>query len=200
MLATLTFGMSLRDASLTILFFSMLCCAPPAFMGCGGLNTGMRQLIQARYSWGLYVVTIPLLLNAATITGFSLIAAIVGGQTMAAVNPGHVSVKVGIVVIIVISFVVSLLGVRALHAWERWSWIPNLIAIVVAVGCGGHFLFEQAEAPPAVASTVVSYGGLVAGYFLTFGGTASDYATYHNPKVSKSVQLSASPRFAANPK
>ncbi|KAI4602900.1 hypothetical protein KJ359_008120 [Pestalotiopsis sp. 9143b] len=185
MLATLSFGMSLRDASLTILFFSMLTCAFPAFMGCGGCKTGMRQLIQARYSWGLYVVIIPLLLNAATITGFSLVAAIVGGQTLAAINPGHVSVNVGIVVIIVISFVVSLLGFRALHAWERWSWIPNLIAILVTVGCGGHLLFQQAEAPPAVASSIVSYGGLIAGYFITFGGTVSDYSIYHSPNASK---------------
>ncbi|KAM0810457.1 hypothetical protein AB5N19_10806 [Seiridium cardinale] len=185
MLATLSFGMGLRDASLTILFFSLLCCVPPAFLGCGGYKTGLRQLVQARYSWGLYMLTLPLLLNAATITGFSLIAAIVGGQTIAAINPGNVSVNVGIVIIIVISFFISLLGFRALHAWERWSWIPNLIAILVAVGCGGHFLFQQAEAVPAEASTVMSYGGLIAGYFITFGGTVSDYSIYHNPRASK---------------
>lgn len=176
MIATLSFGMGLRDASLTILFFSLLCCTPPALMGCGGYKTGLRQLVQARYSWGLYIVTIPLLLNAATITGFSLIAAIVGGQTIAAINPGHVSVNVGIVIVIVISFFVSLLGFRSLHAWERWSWIPNLIALIITVGCGGRHLFQQAEAAPAEAAAVVSYGGLIAGYFITFGGTASDYS------------------------
>jgi len=52
MLATLEFGMSLRDASLVILFFAMLTCVPPAFMGIGGMETGLRQLIQARYSFG----------------------------------------------------------------------------------------------------------------------------------------------------
>ena len=35
----------------------------------------------------LYLVTIPLLLNAATVTGFTLVSAIVGGQTLAALNP-----------------------------------------------------------------------------------------------------------------
>ncbi|KAI1850075.1 hypothetical protein JX265_003448 [Neoarthrinium moseri] len=185
MLATLVFGMSLRDASLTILFFSMLTCALPAFMGCGGYKTGLRQLVQARYSWGLYIVTLPLILNAATVTGFSLVAAIVGGQTIAAINPGHVSVNVGIVITIVISFAVSLLGFRALHSWERWSWIPNLLAILITVGCGGHFLFQQAETEAATAPQVVSYGGLIAGYFITFGGTVSDYSIYHNPKASK---------------
>jgi purine-cytosine permease-like protein len=52
MLATLDFGLSLRDASLIILFFSMLTCIPPSFMVIGGMKTGMRQLVQARFSFG----------------------------------------------------------------------------------------------------------------------------------------------------
>jgi purine-cytosine permease-like protein len=52
MLATTVFQLSLRDASLTILFFSAFCTVAPAFMGCGGYKTGLRQMIQARYSWG----------------------------------------------------------------------------------------------------------------------------------------------------
>jgi purine-cytosine permease-like protein len=52
MLATLDFGMSLRDSCLVILFFGLLTCIPPAYMGIGGMATGMRQQIQARYSFG----------------------------------------------------------------------------------------------------------------------------------------------------
>jgi purine-cytosine permease-like protein len=52
MLATLGMGMKLRDAALIILFFALLTCIPPAFMGIGGTETGLRQLVQARYSFG----------------------------------------------------------------------------------------------------------------------------------------------------
>lgn len=52
LLATLEFGMSLRDAALVIIFFAMLACIPPAFMCIGGLQTGIRQVVQARYSFG----------------------------------------------------------------------------------------------------------------------------------------------------
>lgn len=52
LLATLAYGMSLRDSALVILFFAMLTCIPPAFMGIGGMETGLRQLVQARYSFG----------------------------------------------------------------------------------------------------------------------------------------------------
>ncbi|KAI0441541.1 NCS1 nucleoside transporter [Xylaria telfairii] len=183
MLATAVFQLSLRDASLTILFFSALCTTAPAFMGCGGYKTGLRQMIQARYSWGLYVVTILLVLNAATVTGFSIVAAIVSGQTIAAISPGNVSVTVGIVIVILASFVLSLLGYRVLHIWERWQWLPNLIVITITVGVGGKHLVNQQEVPAATASQVLSYGGLIAGYFITFGGTASDFSIYHDPKA-----------------
>jgi purine-cytosine permease-like protein len=129
----------------------------------------------------LYLVTIPLLLNAATVTGFSLVSALVAGQTIAALNPETVSVNVGIVIICVVSFGASLLGYRAVHFWERWSWISNLIALLVTVGCGGKYLHLQAPVPPATAPQILSYGGLIAGYFMTYGGTASDYTTYHKP-------------------
>ncbi|KAI1190445.1 NCS1 nucleoside transporter [Nemania serpens] len=184
MLATTVFQLSLRDASLTILFFSALCTTAPAFMGCGGYKTGLRQMIQARYSWGLYVVTILLVLNAATVTGFSIVAAIVSGQTIAAINPGNVSVTVGIVIVILASFVLSLLGYQVLHIWERWQWLPNLVAITITVGVGGRHLADQQEVPAATASQVLSYGGLIAGYFITFGGTASDFSIYHDPRAS----------------
>lgn len=133
----------------------------------------------------LYIVVIPLALNAATVTGFTLISAMVGGQAISALNPDHVSVKVGIVIICLVSFSAALLGYRALHWLEAWSWIPNLISLVIAVGCGGKYLHLQAETLPVTASQVLSYGGIIAGYFLTFSGTTSDYSTYHNPNVSK---------------
>ncbi|KAL1839046.1 hypothetical protein VTJ49DRAFT_6133 [Mycothermus thermophilus] len=189
MLATLNMGMSLRDASLTILFFALLTCIPPAFMGLGGMETGLRQLIQARYSFGLYLVTIPLFFNAATLTGFSLLSSIVGGQALAALDPDRIPVDVGIIVTCVISFAVSLLGQRAVHVWERWTWIPNLIAIVIAVGCGGKHLHLQTEAPPATPAKVMTLGALVAGYFITFGGAVSDYSIYHNPKKASRLRV-----------
>ncbi|CAK7199944.1 hypothetical protein SEUCBS139899_002631 [Sporothrix eucalyptigena] len=184
-LGTLTFGLSLRDASLIILFFGILTIIPPAFLGIGGSQTGMRQQIQARYSFGLYFAIIPLLLNAATVTGFTLISAVVGGQTISALNPDKVSVTVGIVIICLVSLLVSMLGYRTLHFIERWTWIPNIIGLVVAVGCGGKYLHLQQETEPATAYNVLSYAGIIAGYFITFSGTASDYSAYHNPSVSK---------------
>jgi purine-cytosine permease-like protein len=130
----------------------------------------------------LYLVTIPLLLNTATLTGFSLLSSVVGGQTLASLNPDKIRVDVGIVIVCLVAFAVSLMGFKALHFWERWTWIPNLISIIIAVGCGGKHLHLQSDAEPAKPSQVLTFGCLIAGYFITFGGTVSDYSIYHNPR------------------
>ena len=67
MTAPLSFGLNLRDASLTILFFGILACIPPAYLSILGPKTGLLQLVQARYSFGLYGVSLIVLLNLATI-------------------------------------------------------------------------------------------------------------------------------------
>lgn len=133
----------------------------------------------------LYAVTIPLLLNAATVTGFSVIAAVVGGQSLSAVSDGDLSWNVGIAITCVVALILSFFGYRILHLYERWSWIPVLIAIVIAVGCGGNKLFMQAETAPPKASTILSYGCLIAGFIIPFGGTVSDVSVYISPEAPR---------------
>ena len=113
-------------------------------------------------------------------------SSIVGGQTLAVVNPGaNIGVSVGIVVVCAIGFLASFLGYNALHLWERYQWIPNMIAILILVGCAHNHLHKQQEVAPADTTRILSYGGLMAGYFLTFGGTVSDYSIYHKPEAPK---------------
>jgi len=52
MLGPLSFGLSLRNSSLVILFFSMLCGLPCAYLATLGPKTGLRQMSLARYSFG----------------------------------------------------------------------------------------------------------------------------------------------------
>jgi purine-cytosine permease-like protein len=113
----------------------------------------------------------------------------VGGQAIASLNPANVSVNVGIVIVSLISFAASFMGYKALHFWERWTWIPSLISLVIAVGCGGKHLHLQSQVPPSTPQQVLSYGGLIAGYFLTFGGTVSDYSVYHDPTHASKYAL-----------
>lgn len=147
------------------------------------LSLGIRS--QLANITRLYAVTIIILLNAASLTGFAVITAIVGGQCLAAVSNNGLSWDVGIVITLTISLALSFSGYKVLHLYERWFWIPVLVAIVIAVGCGGSKLRLQAETASPEAQTVISYGCLIAGYMLPFGGTVSDFSVYITPDAPR---------------
>lgn len=52
MLGPAVYGLSLRDSALVIVFFGLLATAAPAALAVLGPKTGMRQMVQARYSFG----------------------------------------------------------------------------------------------------------------------------------------------------
>lgn len=87
------YGLSLRDSALVILFFSLLGVTPAAYFATLGPRSGMRQMIQSRYAFGLYGNMLPVVLNAATVTGFCILNSILGGQTLAAVSDNKISWK-----------------------------------------------------------------------------------------------------------
>ncbi|KAK2746835.1 hypothetical protein FQN57_002877 [Myotisia sp. PD_48] len=184
MVGTLTFQLSLRDASLVIIFFNILCTVSPAYLSILGPKTGLRQMIQARYSYGIYLVNIIVLLNLATVSGFTIINCVIGGQTLSAVNNGDLSVNVGIVIIALVALIISFFGYKVLYHYEQWAWIPTLINIVIATGCGGKYLSNQYTAPPVKASSVLSFAGLVAGFLIPWAALSSDYCTYFSPNIS----------------
>ncbi|KAJ3579124.1 hypothetical protein NPX13_g1448 [Xylaria arbuscula] len=177
-----TYGLNLRDSSIVIIFFCLATAAIPAFLGTLGPKTGMRQMIQARFSFGRYIVSVPVLLNLATLTGFCVITCVIGGQCLAAISEGSFTPAVGIVIIGVLSLLIAFCGYNVLHLYERFAWIPALIAIVIATGSGGSHLHEQVPTPAATPRGVFSLGMAIASYMIPFSTLASDFTTYLNPK------------------
>ena len=148
-----------------------------------------------------YFVSIPVLLNIATLTGFVVILCVIGGQCLSAVSGDSLSSTVGIVIISVLSLLISFCGFRVLHAYEMWASIPALIAIIIAIGCGGHGLKKQEAAPaPANAPDVLGFGMIVASYTIPWSCIASDFTTYFDPKVSSYVytRYISSPYLCSN--
>ncbi|KAI1425167.1 permease for cytosine/purines, uracil, thiamine, allantoin-domain-containing protein [Xylaria sp. FL1777] len=177
-----TYGLSLRDSSLVIVFFCLLTATVPAYLGTLGPKTGLRQMIQARFSFGRYIVSVPVVLNLATLTGFCVITCVIGGQCLSAISEGSFTPVVGIVIIGVLSLLISFCGYNVLHIYERFAWIPALVAIVIATGSGGSHLSQQVPTPAATAPGIFSLGMAIASYMIPFAGLASDFTTYLNPK------------------
>jgi purine-cytosine permease-like protein len=109
---------------------------------------------------------------------------VIGGMALSAVTDGTtISPTVGIVIIALASLTISFGGFKILHWYERYTWIPALIAIIIATGCGGKHLSSQVETLPATAPQVLSFGGLVASFMLPWAALASDFSTYMHPKA-----------------
>ncbi|OTB12463.1 hypothetical protein K445DRAFT_320897 [Daldinia sp. EC12] len=179
-----TYGLSLRDCALVIVFFCLLTAAIPAYLGTLGPKTGLRQMIQARFSFGRYFVSVPVILNLATLTGFCVVTCVIGGQCLSAVASGSLTPAVGIVIMGVMALLISFCGYDILHQYERFAWIPALVAIIIATGCGGQGLRQQAPAEPATPGGVLSFGMIIASYMIPYACLASDFTTYLNPKFS----------------
>lgn len=183
MTATLSYGLSLRDASLVIVFFNILCFLPTAYLATLGGKTGLRQMVQSRYSFGLYGNILIVLLNMASIVGFLVISAIISGQTLSSVSGGNLSLSAGIVLTGLLGLLVSFFGYRVIHIYNRYSWAVVLTAIVIAVGCGGHHLHQQVPEAAATAPVVLDFGCVIAGFSLSSAGLMSDYTVYYRPDL-----------------
>lgn len=119
-------------------------------------------------------------------TGFSVIAAVVGGQTLTAVSGNTISINVGIAITCIVALLVSFSGYKIIHIYERYCWIPVFVAIVIAVGCGGNNLkLQVVPEEPATVQAVLSYASLIAGFMIPFGGIVSDFAIYITPSAPR---------------
>lgn len=126
-------------------------------------------------------MSVPVILNLATLTGFCVIICVIGGQCLSAVSEGDLSTAVGIVLIGVAALLISFCGFNVLHFYEGYAWMPALVAIIIAVGCGGNQLKAQATPEPATAAGVLSFGGVIASYMIPWACIASDLTTYFDP-------------------
>ena len=164
----------------------------------------MRQMVQARFSFGsdnlqqpiilhvtnflynrMYPNLLTVILNMCSIAGFTIISMIVGGQCLAAVSGGSLSINVGIVIVAIISMFIAFGGFNILHTYERWAWIPAVLALLICTGLGGNKLHLQAPTESPAVTTVFSFISLIAGYMLPFASTVGDFAVYMPPNSPK---------------
>ena len=78
---------------------------------------------------------------------------------------------------------VSFMGYKVLHLYERFSWIPTMAAAVVAIGCGGKYLYFQVASEGLAASTIMSYGAIVVRFTISWCVPVSGFSVYISPDI-----------------
>ena len=103
--------------------------------------------------------------------GFSVTAVILGGQTLASINPGTLPLVVGIIIIGVLSVIPCFVGYHLVHYYERYAWIVIFIIVCFLWGLGGHAGYDVSAQKPledtgrSLSADILSFGGIVFGSF-----------------------------------
>ena len=90
-----------------------------------GPATGLRQIANSRYSFGWWPSKIAAGLNIISQLGWASVGCITGGLALSAVSNGKVSLILGVVIIALISFCFSFIGLRAVLVYEKWAWMVS---------------------------------------------------------------------------
>ncbi|THC91122.1 hypothetical protein EYZ11_009412 [Aspergillus tanneri] len=117
-LGTLVMQLSFSDAILCAIFGNLLGGMAVGWMSTWGPRSGHRTLIVARYFMGYHPSKICCLLNILTNLGYGMMNSMVGGQLLAKLSGGTVSVIVGIVIVALASWAMATFGMRIFQLYE----------------------------------------------------------------------------------
>lgn len=185
MLAPTIFALSFRDASLCAFFGSLIGAAGVSYIATFGPISGNRTLIFARYTFGWYPSKLLVILDLIVLLGYSMIDLVIAGQILSAVSAhGSMSVVVGIIVIAIIGWVVTTFGISAFHTYQRYAFIPQLVAYSILYGVSSHN-YDLSTPSQGDSRTVIgrriSFLSLTLAAAITYGGAAGDYFVYYPP-------------------
>ncbi|KAI9801864.1 MAG: hypothetical protein M1833_002178 [Piccolia ochrophora] len=188
LLGPLAFELSFLDSALCAVFGSMIGSVPTAYSVTWGPWSGNRTLIVARYSMGWWPSKLCVLLGLVINLGYSMIDAVVAGQLLSAVADGTMSVVVGIVVVAIITWVITTLGIKPFHVYQRYASIPQIVAIFILFGTAGpkfNTLTASNGTPATVAGNRLSFFSLALAAAITYSASGADYFVYYPTTTSR---------------
>lgn len=175
------FGLTFWPAFLVIIFFNILGSLAPAYFSTFGPYFGLRQIIMSRYWFGFFGVRVCAIFNIIACVGWTTVNTIVAAQLLHTVNHGQLPSWAGILIIIVLSFLVTIFGYKIVHAFEKWSWVPNTIIFLITaiqMGRSHTFTYGHMSTGRLEAGQVLSFGATVYGFATGWTSYASDYTVY----------------------
>lgn len=184
MLGPTVFYLGFTDACLLAVFGAIVGCLPVAYTATFGPLSGHRTLIVSRYIMGWWPTKLVVILNLIVLIGYSMIDAVVAGQMLSAVSPNDsMSIVVGIIIVAVVTWVITVFGYQIVHYWERYSWIPQIIVISILAGVAGqHFNLTTPTTGDTSRTRVgdrLSFFSLNLSAAITYAGAGADYFVYY---------------------
>ncbi len=125
------FMLTFKQALTSGLISMTIGCAIAGYCATMGPRSGCRQMVTARYLFGWWFVKFVALIGCLGVVGWSIVNCVVGGQILASVSNGKIPLYTGIVIVCILSFVVSIFGIKQLLRVEKIISIPVFIAFML---------------------------------------------------------------------
>ena len=137
---------------------------------------------------GYWPSKITCLLNVILQIGWGIIGAIVAGQMFSAVNGGGLSITVGCVIGALCIGLIAAFGIAIIQTFERYAWIPQVIAFMVMIGSAGpHFNTSLASVGPpgTITANRCSFFAIQFSTVIGFSAIGADFYVYYPTKTSR---------------
>jgi NCS1 nucleoside transporter family len=193
-LSATVFELEFKEACLCGLIAMFLGCAVAGYCATMGPKSGCRQMVTARYLFGWWFVKFVAMIGCIGVLGWSVVNCVVGGQILAAVSNDKVPIWIGIIIVAIVSFLVSIFGIKQLLKVEKLIAIPVLIAFMLMYICSSNsfsHLYEYSNAEVnrlTIKGNWLSFFALAYSVTATWGTITSDYYILF-PESTKSYEV-----------
>ncbi|KAH3671098.1 hypothetical protein OGAPHI_000809 [Ogataea philodendri] len=191
------FDLDFGTSVLVIIFFNVLGCSPIAFYSIHGAKFGLRQMILSRFLVGDLAMRVFAAINCVACVGWGAVNIMSSAQLINIVNNHACPPWAGCLILVLVTIGVTFFGYHFIHAYEKWSWVPNMvvfIAIIARLSIDGVFMsgvpnedgsgVTQWGSGKTFAGGVLSFGGTVFGFAAGWTTYAADYTSYMKPTTS----------------
>lgn len=182
------YGLTFWDSVLCIIFFNIIGALPVAFMSTFGPDFGMRQMVVSRFWVGYQTMRLFAALNACICIGWGVLNLVAGANLLHTLGHGALPPWAAIIVMTVGTLLITALGYKIIHIFERWAWIPTFVItfiIIARIKISGSFSPGTMPTGRAEAGAVLSYGAALFGNASGWILFACDYTAYMKKTSSK---------------
>lgn len=121
-------------------------------------------------------------LNLIQQIGFGILGCIIAGQIISAVNGGCLTIAVGCIIAAFCIGLVATFGIAIVHIFERYAFIPQMVALFVLIGSAAKNFDHSAvsQGPPGtVTANRCSFFTLIYANVIGFGAIGADFYVYY---------------------
>ncbi|EMG45824.1 FCY2 Purine-cytosine permease FCY2 [Candida maltosa Xu316] len=178
-LGTTAFALDFRTSIIVIVLFSIIGSLPVGLVSSFGMKFGLRQQIISRYCTGNIMARLFSLFNVISCIGWNAINVIPCAQLLSSVGP--LPPWAGCLILVICTCIFAVFGYKAVHMYERYSWIPNFIIYMIIIGkfTPTHaFNWEKMESGKTEAGNVLSFIAVIFGFTAGWIPSSADYTVY----------------------